>query len=132
MRKKTAVSVDSWEDFVARTAETFQQQLDGVEVQLEGNSGSEFTTDETNGDNGDQSLRQYEMAMAHKRHQDLLFLCAELGAALDRIADGTYGVCLVCGEMIEQERLIAVPFTLYHVGHVPPGRVVNNGRRPRR
>ncbi len=30
-------------------------------------------------------------------------------AALDRIADGTYGVCVACGENISEERLDAVP-----------------------
>ncbi|MFC6636790.1 TraR/DksA family transcriptional regulator [Sulfitobacter sp. JBTF-M27] len=33
-----------------------------------------------------------------------------LKAALDRIADGTYGTCLQCGEAISQERLEAVPY----------------------
>jgi RNA polymerase-binding transcription factor DksA len=30
-------------------------------------------------------------------------------AALDRIADGTFGVCVACGEPISPERLEAVP-----------------------
>lgn len=30
-------------------------------------------------------------------------------AALDRIRQGTYGVCVVCGEAIPEERLDAVP-----------------------
>ncbi|MEM8796266.1 MAG: TraR/DksA family transcriptional regulator [Pseudomonadota bacterium] len=32
-------------------------------------------------------------------------------AALARIKDGTYGVCVKCGEMISEERLDAVPQT---------------------
>ena len=30
-------------------------------------------------------------------------------AALDRIADGTFGDCVACGEPISEERLNAVP-----------------------
>lgn len=32
-------------------------------------------------------------------------------AALDRIAQGTYGLCTKCGEPISQERLDAIPYT---------------------
>jgi RNA polymerase-binding transcription factor DksA len=32
-------------------------------------------------------------------------------AALDRIAKGTYGVCVACGDAISEERLNAVPHT---------------------
>ncbi len=36
---------------------------------------------------------------------------AELEAALVRIKNGTYGVCIVTGELIDQERLKVVPHT---------------------
>lgn len=32
-------------------------------------------------------------------------------AALDRVAEGTYGICVRCGEEIGGERLDVVPFT---------------------
>ena len=32
-------------------------------------------------------------------------------AALTRIDDGTFGICLKCGEDISQERLDAIPYT---------------------
>lgn len=32
-----------------------------------------------------------------------------INAALSRIADGTYGICVACGEPISEERLEAVP-----------------------
>jgi RNA polymerase-binding transcription factor len=34
----------------------------------------------------------------------------EIGAALARIEDGTYGTCRVCGKEIPSERLEAVPY----------------------
>lgn len=38
--------------------------------------------------------------------------------ALTRIADGTYGVCSVCGEQIEEARLTADPAARTCVAHV--------------
>lgn len=37
-------------------------------------------------------------------------LLAEIDAALERIDDGTYGTCVVCGRPIDAERLQAVPY----------------------
>lgn len=38
---------------------------------------------------------------------------AELEAALLRIKNGTYGICIVTGELIDKARLNAVPHTKY-------------------
>jgi len=37
-------------------------------------------------------------------------LLVAIGAALERIDDGTYGLCRVCGRPIGEERLEAVPY----------------------
>ncbi len=39
----------------------------------------------------------------------------KLEEALERIERGTYGICVVCGNLIEKERLQAVPITQKHV-----------------
>jgi RNA polymerase-binding protein DksA len=36
---------------------------------------------------------------------------AEIDAALERIEEGTYGICETCGEPISEERLEAIPYT---------------------
>jgi RNA polymerase-binding transcription factor DksA len=36
---------------------------------------------------------------------------AEIDAALQRIEDGTYGICENCGKPIAPERLLAIPWT---------------------
>ena len=41
---------------------------------------------------------------------------AEIDAALERLADGTYGVCLVCGRPIPAERLEVRPTATTCVG----------------
>lgn len=50
---------------------------------------------------------------------------AEIDAATDRVAAGTYGVCVVCGEPIDPARLEARPTADTCVGDADPGR-----RRP--
>jgi DnaK suppressor protein len=40
----------------------------------------------------------------------------QIKAALDRIRDGTYGICLLCEEPISEKRLVAVPWAAYCVG----------------
>jgi len=43
-------------------------------------------------------------------------LLREVRAALDRIADGSYGFCLHCEEEISQKRLKAVPWATLCIG----------------
>ena len=40
-------------------------------------------------------------------------LARQARAALDRIADGTYGVCVKCDEVIPAKRIAAVPWTAF-------------------
>ena len=42
---------------------------------------------------------------------------SEVRAALQRIADGTYGRCVVDGEPIEEKRLQSIPWTQYCLEH---------------
>lgn len=47
---------------------------------------------------------------------------AQVEAALGRIADGSYGVCAVCGEPIAEGRLEARPWTPFCIAHAAAGR----------
>jgi DnaK suppressor protein len=49
-------------------------------------------------------------AVALRRAATLLLTIDEIDAALDRIAEGTYGVCVHCGVDIPAERLEFRPF----------------------
>jgi DnaK suppressor protein len=44
---------------------------------------------------------------------------SEIEAALQRMEDGTYGVCQISNENIPYERLEAIPHTAYTVEHTP-------------
>ena len=43
----------------------------------------------------------------------------QVNAALRRIEEGEYGSCIGCGELIDEKRLNAVPFTAYCIDHAP-------------
>jgi DnaK suppressor protein len=69
----------------------------------------------------DECLRRRELALAEtiasnadpvamSRSVTLLHTLTEIDAALDRIAAGTYGLCVHCGAVIPEERLEFRPF----------------------
>ena len=60
--------------------------------------------------------RQHVAALADAARVDL----AEIQAALARLADGSYGICQVCGARISAERLAARPMARTCVGCVRP------------
>lgn len=45
---------------------------------------------------------------------------AEVRRALQRMAEGTYGRCIACGQEIPEERLYANPAAAYDIEHQPP------------
>jgi sigma-B regulation protein RsbU (phosphoserine phosphatase) len=48
-------------------------------------------------------------------------LIRDVDAALARLDDGTYGLCEVCHEPIEQDRLISDPLARFCLDHLTPG-----------
>jgi DnaK suppressor protein len=50
--------------------------------------------------------------------------------ALDRVADGTFGTCIVDGGPIEEQRLEAVPWTPYCLKHAQRLEVAASSRTP--
>jgi sigma-B regulation protein RsbU (phosphoserine phosphatase) len=63
--------------------------------------------------------RRLQMALAAEPlNSQLGSLLREVDSALDRIADGTFGICLECHESIERERLLADPLVRYCLDHL--------------
>lgn len=70
-------------------------------------------TERGGADSGDAASEEceHETLLAEIRQEQAEL--AEVDAALDRIRDGTYGVCQLTGEPIEAARLRVVPWTRY-------------------
>ncbi|MEP7234501.1 MAG: hypothetical protein ABI778_04315 [Ignavibacteriota bacterium] len=80
------------------------------------------TTGEFDGENQSFALHTAEQgsdAMEREKHflqaQRTSDYIKKLDEAVERIGRGTYGICVICGELIEKQRLYAVPITQKHV-----------------
>src|ERR1700727_1694481 len=67
--------------------------------------------DNKGGDEGDQTLRALAEAEFLSMHERLRKQLMEIESALARIEKGLYGICEETEEMIEAERLLAIPWT---------------------
>ena len=63
--------------------------------------------------------RRLEVAVASApQNSGLASLLREVDSALDRMAEGTYGLCLECHDSVEQDRLLADPLVRYCLDHL--------------
>jgi sigma-B regulation protein RsbU (phosphoserine phosphatase) len=63
--------------------------------------------------------RRLEMAIVSApQNHGLTDLLREVDAALDRMAEGTYGLCLECHDSVEKDRLLADPLVRYCLDHL--------------
>ena len=72
---------------------------------LEGDDGVE--------DSGEMSELDLSRATAFELADRQTHLIEEIDAALQRIEDGTYGLCARCGKPLDEERLKAMPTAKY-------------------
>ena len=63
------------------------------------------------GDEGDQTVRALAESEALSNNERLRTQLIEIEMALSRIDNGTYGVCEETEEIIEPDRLLAIPWT---------------------
>lgn len=61
---------------------------------------------------GSDAMEREKLFLQAQRTSDYI---KKLDEALERIDRGTYGICVVCGNLIEKQRLFAVPITQKHV-----------------
>lgn len=61
----------------------------------------------------DMGSELFERSKDLSLHELRLRKLQEVNMALERIADGTFGRCLACGQQIEKERLEALPYARY-------------------
>ncbi len=76
------------------------------------NFGAKIQTENNNLENGPETIQKEslnQLALRQKKFID------QLDAALIRISNGTYGICTVTKQLIDKERLKAVPHTLYSI-----------------
>ena len=85
--------------------------IDNIHTENPGSLGEE-TEETTFQDNhlGDIATATFDREMASTLEENSTHVLAEIDAALARIDEGTYGVCVRCGKPIGRERLDALPW----------------------
>jgi DnaK suppressor protein len=74
-------------------------------------SRSDLNNDDRGGDEADQTVRVLAEAEFLNMHERLRTQLMEIENALARIENGSFGICEETEEMIEPERLRAIPWT---------------------
>jgi RNA polymerase-binding protein DksA len=88
--------------------------LGAIEYLHEENAGSmDDEVDETHLDNhlAESATATVDREVDYTLEENSEHVLAEIDAALERIDDGTFGVCMRCGKEIPRERLEAIPYT---------------------
>jgi phosphoserine phosphatase RsbU/P len=68
----------------------------------------------------DRRQKLEDAAIGYRNDGELSRLLREVDTALQRMDDGTYGICDVCHDPVETERLIADPLTRLCIDHLSP------------
>lgn len=72
---------------------------------------NDLTFEDKGGDEADQTVRILAEAEILTLNERLRTQLLEIEMALSRIESGTYGICEETEEMIEKDRLLAIPWT---------------------
>lgn len=72
---------------------------------------ADLTIEERGGDEADQTVRVLAEAEALSLHERMRVQLMEIESALARIENGSFGVCEETEEVIEHDRLRAIPWT---------------------
>lgn len=90
-------------------------ELDHIKETLtrRNDSGTDFTTGASKIlEDGSDSLEKENLNQLAARQQKFI---SQLKNALARIKNGTYGICIDSGKLIQKERLMAVPHTMHSI-----------------
>lgn len=99
-------ALDTWRNLLRAEARRLQTDIALDRQQLDGRADSlPPAFDDGRDEPANDALRDVDVAEVARRSTAL----AEVEAALQRVADGTFGVCLRCGEAIDSMRLQAAP-----------------------
>ncbi|BCA57153.1 hypothetical protein W02_42930 [Nitrospira sp. KM1] len=81
-------------------------------------------------DSGDKSIENERKDEQFRSTDAKWSTLSQVREALQRIEDGTFGACLADGEMIEEKRLEAIPWTRYCVKHQQEVEETERTRKP--
>jgi len=92
-----------------RIREMLRQERDKLIADMRGHLGERFSGEEIPSDAGDRGELEVHRALDHRIALDEAHLVQKIDLALQRLEEGTYGLCEECGARIPVERLLAKP-----------------------
>ena len=102
-----AKELDALKNELLRSRRTILETAHRAQAELEGLRGAERDPEFEEG--AQSELEQYTLSLLGEAQRRQL---AMIDAALGRIADGRYGICVDCATEIDPKRLKALPFAL--------------------
>lgn len=116
-RRYSREALERFRVVVLKKINKTQNLLSNLMTILECKSSNEAGNQVKMYEDGNEVSEQESVSSLAQRQRMLLI---KLEEALDRINDGTYGICIKTGELISEERLMLVPHTEYSVeGKIP-------------
>ena len=95
--------VDQCRDKLLSTKAEILNRVESTKLQL--------NNEDRGGDEADQTVRTLAEGEVLRMHERMRMQLTEIEMALGRIEAGSYGICEETEEMIESERLLAIPWT---------------------
>ena len=107
----TAIDTEQLRQRMLEERQRVVDAIDNIHAENPGSIGDE-TEETTFQDNhlGDIATATFDREMASTLEDNSNHVLAEIDAALQRIESGTYGVCERCGQPIDVDRLVALPW----------------------
>lgn len=104
--------LDSYKNKLLKEKESLLKEIKDVEVkglnQGQDDSSGELSYVDSDADRGTDTFERERDLTLDVNVKDLL---SQVNNALNRVDNGTYGTCIVCGREIEEGRLEAIPYT---------------------
>jgi len=107
----TALDTERFKQGLLEERQRVVDAIENIHAENPGSLGDE-TDEPTYQDNhlGDIATATFDREMATTLEDNSTHVLSEIDAALQRIEDGTFGLCSRCGEQIDIERLQALPW----------------------
>lgn len=108
---------ERFQNVLAEMSARLRGDVDSLTKQSQSPSGGHGTGEITNIPHhiGDMGTDEYLQGLNNTLLENEEYVTKEVRSALDRLDDGTFGICEACGEQITEERLEAIPYTRYCV-----------------
>ncbi len=112
MARKRKLDIEKYEKLLQDEQAELQQQLKRLEDQTTGRDrlSAGVATEDFDEPGGDAATETVERSLAMATTKNLREMLDLVNAALEKIKEGTYGVCDVCGKDIPKKRLDALPY----------------------